>query len=110
MRKIRVAALLSLGIAALVAPPLSAEASTGGATGPASSASPAAAAAQDDGSGEFVVAYEGSAAAVTQAVTSAGGFTGIGCVGETDSPGTSLRGIGRSSTPKSGCPVSRLSM
>src|SRR5262249_4151495 len=40
---------------------------------------------------------------------SAGGFTGIGWGGKGWSPGTSLRGIGRSSTPKIGAPVSRFS-
>src|SRR5207244_12571764 len=38
---------------------------------------------------------------------SGGGFTGNGCVGNASSPGTSLVGTGRSSTPKIGRPVSR---
>ena len=38
---------------------------------------------------------------------SGGGFTGNGCVGDVASPGTSLDGTGRSSTPKMGSPVRR---
>src|SRR6516225_7557001 len=36
-----------------------------------------------------------------------GGFTGIGCVGALNSPGTLLCGTGISLTPNTGCPVSR---
>src|SRR5688572_3201773 len=49
-------------------------------------------------------------AAVYDTRASAGGFTGIGCVGNAHSPGTSLLGTGRSSTPKIGRPVSRFRM
>ena len=38
------------------------------------------------------------------------GLSGNGCVGHVASPGTSLCGTGRSSTPNSGSPVSRLKM
>jgi hypothetical protein len=38
------------------------------------------------------------------------GFTGKGCVGHVDSPGTVLCGTGRSSTPKIGSPVTRSKM
>src|SRR3954470_18752785 len=41
---------------------------------------------------------------------SSGGFSGIGCVGEVSSPGTSLLGTGRSSTPNTGLPVTRSRM
>jgi hypothetical protein len=39
--------------------------------------------------------------------TNGGGFTGTGCVGEAASPSRSEAGTGRSSTGKSGFPVSR---
>ena len=39
---------------------------------------------------------------------SGGGLSGKGCVGHNSSPGVSLFGTGRSSTPKMGWPVSRL--
>ena len=46
--------------------------------------------------------------AVAQVVrASGGGFTGIGCVAELCSSGTSLFGTGRSSTPNTGLPVTR---
>jgi hypothetical protein len=48
-------------------------------------------------------------AAVKLTRASGGGLTGIGWVGEVSSPGTSLFGTGRSSTPKIGTPVSRFS-
>ena len=40
---------------------------------------------------------------------SGGGAVGKGCVGDATSPGTSLFGTGRSSTGKTGTPVSRFS-
>ena len=49
-------------------------------------------------------------AAVNSWGTSAGGFTGKGCVGESTSPGTPPWGTGRSSIGKKGSPVSRLKM
>ena len=41
---------------------------------------------------------------------SGAGFTGNGCVGHDDSPGTLLFGTGRSSRPKIGSPVTRSKM
>ena len=41
---------------------------------------------------------------------SGGGLSGMGCVGEYCSPGTSPAGTGRSSTPCTGSPVSRFRM
>src|SRR5688500_10810162 len=38
----------------------------------------------------------------------AGGLTGTGCVGQVSSPGTLLRGTGRSSIGNKGFPVTRL--
>jgi subtilisin family serine protease len=73
MRKIRIAAGMSLGVAALVASSLAAGASPARPAAPASPDGTARPTAQDDGSGEFVVAYDGSASAVTAAVTDAGG-------------------------------------
>ena len=39
-----------------------------------------------------------------------GGLSGIGCVGQYSSPGTSPAGTGRSSTPWIGSPVTRFRM
>src|SRR4029450_266013 len=43
-------------------------------------------------------------AALYETRANAGGFTGIGCVGNANSPGTSLFGTARSSSPKIGRP------
>jgi hypothetical protein len=69
MRRIRFVAGASLGAVALVATSLAAAAS------PAAPARSAATdrAAQPQGNGEYVVSYQGDAAAVTAAVTAAGG-------------------------------------
>jgi hypothetical protein len=48
-------------------------------------------------------------ARVTAAILESGsGFSGNGCVGAADSPSIELPGTGRSSTPNTGSPVSRL--
>src|SRR5688572_29648543 len=47
-------------------------------------------------------------ALVNEFLESGSGFTGNGCVGDVHSPGTAVCGTGRSSTPKTGDPVSRL--
>src|SRR5665213_245569 len=58
----------------------------------------------------FVSAAVTTSSALKLLRASGGGFTGMGCVGELCSSGTSLFGTGRSSTPNTGLPVTRSRM